>query len=407
MDCDEGDSDGWQDLCLEESQQAADKSDESGVDDWSLFAVEQCASSASSPLQAACTPQVETKRSRGRPKGYFGSRSLRRSFREDLQKEQTESRKATKGGSVTALVRWSSKRSNSMSDLNSSDSRCEPLIVDHIPGVGAIMEQTVFAAGVAGLPGLQAKAIADFEGAIDFGLVGAFSSQLLSLEGTAASNAGKHHVIANSARPIQRPPSTLSAEHGSAPDSNNTSMDMLLQRVFRPYRSYGSLVQESSHLQMDDKTFARHLSRTACAFKNLSNKLWGNMLEKIKNMLEDSHEGIMFICQLRFDETPSKIAISDLTVSTIPVVPDTGSQPMQPKQAVKKQLAKILQTEFSITAVMMDKVTKKCVSSAGGFRILFKYLTGKLVQTLQLPWKAPWLCPTSKTSPTHSRRGSC
>lgn len=108
-----------------------------------------------------------------------------------------------------------------MSDLNNPDSRCESLIADRIPGVGAIMEQTVFAAGVAGLPGLRAKAIANFEGAIDYGLVGAFSSQLLSLEGTVASNAGKHHFITNSARQIQRPPSTFSAEHGSTPESNN------------------------------------------------------------------------------------------------------------------------------------------------------------------------------------------
>eukprot|EP00438_Fugacium_kawagutii_P031259 Skav218631 [mRNA] locus=scaffold365:169195:172418:+ [translate_table: standard] len=94
----------------------------------------------------------------------------------------------------------------------------------------------------------------------------------------------------------------------------------------------------------------RTVTRSASALRSSASKLWGNFLQHLQSMLQD-FDGVFFIISLRFDETPCKIKVEDEDSYKLPQGPEAPGKPTQAAQ----QLAKVLQTEVAIAALLRSK----------------------------------------------------
>lgn len=141
----------------------------------------------------------------------------------------------------------------------------------------------------------------------------------------------------------------------SGDDSSKENMLKAVSHLFKPYRGYCSIARDSEAFNVSGQTFARTVIRGASALKAASSKLYGNLFEHVKTMLDTSHEGMMFLANVRFDETPSKIKVSDLEAAQFPTDRDSQDRAGGKTTQASQQLAKILQTELSITMLLRSR----------------------------------------------------
>lgn len=157
--------------------------------------------------------------------------------------------------------------------------------------------------------------------------VKAYISQLFSSTGPGllasdADSAGSEFAVAKGCEDLQGP----------------------IAQFFEPYRGYCSVSQTAQEFKTTDFVISHGLIRSASALLNLSSTMRSGLMQKIHGMLDTTHTGVMIIAKFRFDETPSKIKVSDLDSSAMPgPYRQSGSS---------KSLAKILQTELEIACLM-------------------------------------------------------
>ena len=281
--------------------------------------------------------------------------------------------------------------------------------MDPFPGLGTALEQQSFAAALSGWKPLIKNDGLD----LDYGSIGTFATEVLKLNvlrNKAATSPSATLPTVKGPKVAKAKAKVAKGEEGalvlaSASDTDQQqSVKAILKHVFQPYRGYCSIARDSEALNLAPSNLARSFSYTASAFKNISNKTWGNLFYKIKKMLAASHDGIMFIAKFRFDETPSKIAIADLEASGIAnfAVPNPGDSRSKSKpKPLMKQVAKILQTEFSIAALLRDRKSGQLMMISGNIpaplQVLDRQTGANLAQALEATMALPGIEETANS----------
>ena len=155
--------------------------------------------------------------------------------------------------------------------------------------------------------------------------------------------------------------SSKSAKH-VVREQGQEDAENALKHIFTPYRGYASVAADAESFGLTDWKFAKTLIRSASALKILHSKMWSDFLQKVGRMLQLNHSGELFVLRFRFDETPTTIRVADLDTYSLP-----GAEPTQSKSTqAPKQLAKILQTEFSVALLLKSRMTDEHVLLSSG-----------------------------------------
>ena len=152
-----------------------------------------------------------------------------------------------------------------------------------------------------------------------------------------------------------------SAKH-TARGQGQEDVENALNHIFTPYRGYSSLTADAESFGMTDWKFAKTLIRSASALKILHTKMWSDFLQKVGRMLQLNHTGELLVLRFRFDETPTTIRVADLDTYSLPTTEANQGKSTQ----ASKQLAKILQTEFSVALLLKSRMTEEHVLLSSG-----------------------------------------
>lgn len=320
---------------LSSQQKSEDLEDEEGWD----FALNDSLESSPAPMTPAASVSsaarsnkswnttTPRKRGRGRPPGITGSHEFRRMLREEAARSKPAS--LSKAERCKLAREGKRKKKLSMSSLASSvpiSRDIEDIVPVANPVVDASLQQQIFSAASMIL---RAKA-------------GETCGSLVSTKFSVQEYVD--HMF--SAKP---PPQTLDEENFAG----------AVHYFFKPYRGYCSMKQTSTEFNTTEHLVSHGLIRSASAVKNLSSSMWNSLLRKVQGMVRDActHNGILMIAKIRFDETPSKIKVADLDAVGLPAPHvQAGSS---------KSLAKILQSELEVAFVLQDVSDKSYFMVSG------------------------------------------
>ncbi len=158
--------------------------------------------------------------------------------------------------------------------------------------------------------------------------------------------------------------------------------DSAIQHIFMPYRGYSSITRDADSFGLTFWSFAHTLIRAASSVRLLHYKMWSDLLKEVHRMTEEekTHSGEMVVVRLRFDETPTKIRVSDLETFSLP----TGSTSTPAKSTQpSKQLAKILQSEVSLAFMLKSIATGKQVLLTGSIPVPLQVLDRQTARNLK------------------------
>lgn len=343
------------------------------------------------PIQQVVQGEVKEKRGRGRPRGIYGSHAFRRELKQSRE-SMVVPRPSLSREEILAKAREAKAARRNLHDAatrasSSATAQSRPsghVMSDAVPGLGTWLAQQCVQAAAAGMSMVRGDA-AQADHIPDIGFMRSFASRLLFGKDSAPQAAPE----------INKP----QAEDNS---SEVEQIQRTMAHVFQPYRGYCSIARDSEFLKVDERSFSRSLGYSAAAFQNLSCKLWGNMFAKIREKLGKSHDGVLFVAKLRFDETPSRIAVQDLnsssaTISNLSssVVLSSQQSGRKPAKPARKQLAKILQTEFNVAALLKSKESGKHLLISGSvpapLQVLDRQTGANLASALEDTLRIPTL----------------
>ena len=156
--------------------------------------------------------------------------------------------------------------------------------------------------------------------------------------------------------------------------------DSAIQHMFMPYRGYSSITRDAESFGLTVWSFGHTLIRAASSVRLLHYKMWSDLFKEIHRMMEEekTHTGELLVVRLRFDETPTKINVSDLETWSLPTG-STSSKSTQPS----KQLAKILQTEMSLACMLKSIATGKQMLLTGSIPVPLQVLDRQTARNLK------------------------
>eukprot|EP00438_Fugacium_kawagutii_P030562 Skav222977 [mRNA] locus=scaffold2762:20868:23516:+ [translate_table: standard] len=278
----------------------------------------------------------------GRPPGLKGSHSFRAKLRAEREAEAAAAQSNMSRSDICKLAREKKAQKRAAKDEEIEDRKVQrlkadalalvPLAVDAHPQLGADLEKSVCSCA------LQALQRPDISQML---VKPAYSSTRLKtdLDPGAYISFLFHGTSDNSAQ----------SDFPEVKEEDNSFADMI-GHVFKPYRSICSSSRDAEAFKVSDQTMARTIIRSACAVKCASSKLWGNFLQHLKTMME-RYNGVLFVVAFRFDETPSKIKIQDIDSQYLSNFSSGAGKSTQ----AAKQLAKVLQTELCVSALLAPK----------------------------------------------------
>jgi hypothetical protein len=126
------------------------------------------------------------------------------------------------------------------------------------------------------------------------------------------------------------------------------------------HRASSSFAAKSDALGVSRSAVSRGLIRTGSAFLALGGMLWGSLFAMIAEAFEEGRgTPLLFIKQMRYDETPTKIRLQE----DGQVMQDNKMKP----ENITYKTAKILQTEFRVSALLKNTADNK-----------YSFLTGRV-----------------------------
>lgn len=413
MDTGEDDSEGWDAVekastSQDPQQHLFNRSDDADVDlqtGWEEVAASDSGFNLSpKAVSLPSVNSVSSKRPRGRPTGTRGSHAFRESLRKAIAEQEAESANKPKPKARSAEQLKQARDARFQKSRSQGELSTISVISDSSPEVGSALELQVFASGLKVIA--QAGCSFDRHSSLDdsrshssshhLSLSLSRSQSQSSILGVGSARARDKTVASHIARArasdvenrpdedqtskgfqlakfmhqLRNPhlsPWAFGSEFGSELESLEkhkpsvteeelTPSQKLLDHLFKPYRGYASMSRDAEAFNATKQSFSRNMIRSACALKLAYTKLWGNMLSHVKSMIDpgSSHDPVIFIARFRFDETPSKIRVHDLESKTLPETSNPAN--------AKPTLAKILQTEFSISVLLK---TRSCSPNAG------------------------------------------
>lgn len=292
---------------------------------------------ADSVIAASCSGKSYTSSGKrlGRPKGIRGSRKFRAEMKAMLEQDKDDQNQTKSRAEILEKAR-SAKRAKKVEQEQATlqdNSKSQSLVAmsaDVCPAVGSEMQKRVVNSASSllvaghGFPLLKSPVS---------------SASCVRLQGGLTPQSFIQSLFEGA----------TTGDQENEAGGSGLGLKKFVDHIFCPYRGYCSITKDAEVFKLSDHTISRTVVRSAAALKAASSKLWGNFFEHLKSMLSrEQHEGILFIVNFRFDETPSRIKIQDLDSA---FVPDDRSRAGKSTQA-PKQLAKLLQTELSISALI-------------------------------------------------------
>lgn len=309
----------------------------------SSIAASDCADDAAASIAPSSIRPSSTTTSgkkRGRPFGIRGGHAFRAQLRESLEKERQENKaRPLSRAEILEKARGAKKdkekTKREREELASASQQRSPEVMhDPYPAVGTEVEHWVCA--------FSSQALRDG------GVMDKFAS-IAKLRASAANGCPKQFVEAL----LDGAPDELVArpedQQQVGPNVDQNWVD-LISHIFKPYRAHCSFNRDAQVFSVSDQTMHRTVTRSASALRISASKLWGNFLAHLQSMLRD-FDGRLFVVSLRFDETPCKIKVDDEDSYKLPQGPDAPGKSTQAAQ----QLAKVLQTEVAIAALLRSK----------------------------------------------------
>ncbi len=370
------------------------------------------------PVSHHAANSVSTKRTRGRPAGTKGSVAFRQSLRQAVEAQEAPKPKP-KAGTAEQLqqardARFQKKRSQDELSI-------VPVISDSSPSVGSTLELQVFASGLRVVAAKASRSLDDSQCRhsqsqssiiISRPRIGSDNNHVARARASAKATATQR-ASARASQSVENPPDDGDGDHisvgfqlgkfihqmqnphlspwafgsesdniaqselaknaHSVADDDAKPSQKLLDHLFKPYRGYASMARDAEAFKTTKQSFSRNMIRSSCAMKLAYTKMWGNMLSHVKSMIGpgSSHDPVLFIARFRFDETPSKIRVHDLESMQLPETSNPAN--------AKPTLAKILQTEFSISVLL--KTRSHSPDAVGGTHVM---LSGVFPTPLQV-----------------------
>ena len=385
-------SEGWDFLCLDESgnetcRQIVAHSPDAGPDSendegWDFDLEAASSAKASTELSGFTTPaRLQGPRKLGRPFGIRGSHEYRRSLKEAAEPDEIKSA-SDKAKSVRlenlAKAReqrqvYQEKRRLSFGSDAAATSSCPErsaslvvqCAVDPSPAVGSALQSKLFESALSVFNSERCKDLCVGPAAPD-NAMHSFSNQLLTGNSKCQPDC-----------------------QGQGVEADVDDYQKSMAHFFQPYRAYCSLTRDADGLGVDRWQISKVMVRSACAFKNLAGKLWGNLMNHVQTLLDSSHNGLMIVCKLRFDETPTKITVADLCSHDMP----NPDQQKAGKAQSRKQVCKLLQTEVSVGVLLQCKLTKKATLLTGSLPTPLQILDKQTARNLNCALEASIALP--------------
>lgn len=309
---------------------------------WSSVAASAVGSIGTHSSAAASSKKTK----RGRPPGIKGSHSFRRELKaqvEEDKKRAPNQKRPLSRAEVCSIARKAKKGRLSEKTLQVVESEsCGRPPTDPSPEIGTDLERSVFNVALSASHAHVHEALQAAAGS--------------EITGPSLCRVSSDFAPARFLETLFRSgEDTLLAPHTQDPESGD--IRRVLSHFFKPYRGYCTVSRDSEAFKVSANTFSRTLIRTASALRTTSRKLFGNLFAQAKKLLSENHEGVLFLVNFRFDETPSRIKVKDLDSAFLPT--DSQSGAGKSTQA-SQQLAKLLQTELSISMLFRE------TSSGGG-----------------------------------------
>lgn len=295
------------------------------IDGWADFALAglPVADSASGELsdEETLPPERKKKDGRGRPVGTGGSHAFRAQLRAQKQVETDAQTIAL------AKAAQSQPQSGSIAYARTFNSKNQK-------------HETQSQSQAAGAPS-STSGTAKSSATADLSLIGTLSMYGSEVQIALMETLNKYWKSKDSA-------------NANAADVNEP--DVLVERCLftdLKKRPTASMTAEAEAIGIDRQAFARGIKRVASSVVEGAGLMWGNMLAAMTKRAKMAGSiPLVFIKQMRYDETPTKLRLQDDCQSLSHLESQSRNDAPITQQ---KSRAKVLQSEIRLAAVIMDR----------------------------------------------------